>query len=312
MEPVAEALKAAGAAVRLGEPLSRHTSMGIGGPADLFVTVEDESSLSAALGVLKVRGVGMMVMGRGTNLVPSDSGFRGAVIVLQGELAGTAFEGATARAGAGALLAGLVEGAAERGLAGLEFAVGIPGTVGGAVVGNAGTATEWIGGVVESVTVMDADGRPSEVPGSVIAFGYRTSSLRGAGGVVARARLGLSPRPVTEVRGRMQKAREARRGQPLDLPSAGSVFRNPPGDSAGRLIDKAGLKGFRCGGVEVSSRHANFLVNAGGGRAADVVNAIRTVRERVWADSGIILEPEVVVLDEEGGTVSLPVPAARC
>jgi len=312
MDDLEASLTRAGCSVRLAEPLSRHTSMAVGGPADLFVSVPDAAALAAVVRLLKARSVRRMVIGRGTNLVPSDLGFRGAVVRLEGGFATTGFDGTGVTAGAAAPLAGLVDEAAERGMGGLEFAAGIPGSVGGAVVCNAGTAEEWMGGLVVSATIVDDDGNQSEVPGSSLGFGYRTSSLKGSTAVLARARLGLTERPPEEVRARVGKVRESRRGQPVDLPNAGCAFRNPPGDHAGRLIDAAGLKGFRAGGIEVSPRHANFLVNWGGGRAADVLEAMRAARERVWAATGILLEPEVVVLDEEGRPVSLPVPVAKC
>ena len=309
---LADELAKAGCAVRVAEPLSRHTSMGVGGPADIFASVPDSAALAAVLRITGARAARRMVIGRGTNLIPSDAGFRGVVIGLGDGFAAVTFEGTGVRAGAATLLAKLVDGAAERGMGGLEFAAGIPGSLGGAVVCNAGTAEEWMGSRVVSVTNVGEDGNETEVPGSALRFSYRSSSLKGSAAVLSRIRLGLTARPAAEVRARTTQVREGRRGQPVDLPSAGCAFRNPPGDHAGRLIDAAGLKGFRVGGIEVSPRHANFLVNRGGGRSADVVEAMQTVRERVWTAAGILLEPEVVVLDEEGRPVNLPVPAAKC
>ena len=283
------------------EPLAAHISLGVGGPADVFCGVADEPALRAVLDLLAARGVPRLLLGRGTNLVPADEGFRGAVIRLEGAFGAVAVNGPAVEAGAGAALAALVERAMARDLGGLEFTTGIPGVVGGSLAGNAGTATASLGEAVERVDLAFPGGPARPATAAELAFGYRSSRLTATGGVIIRARFRLVPRPRAEVAARVRGFTDKRRTQPLTLPNVGCIFKNPPGESAGRLIDAAGLKGARAGGLEVSDRHANFMVNRGGARAADVRELIARVRAAVRNTAGVTLEPEVVLLDERGG-----------
>jgi len=286
--------------VRFDEPLGRLTSMGIGGPADAFCRAGDLAKLNAVLGLLEAHRVPCLLFGRGTNILPDDRGFRGAVIRLDGEFGSIEVADRAIEAGAAAWLGSVVDRAMARDLGGLEFTTGIPGTVGGALIGNAGTATEAIGDRAERVDVLAPGGAVRSLARGDLEFAYRRSVLKGMGAVVLRARFALEPRPRAEIVERLKAYAEKRRGQPLAMPNVGCIFRNPPGESAGRLIDRAGLKGERAGRIEVSRVHANFMVNVGGGTAADVRELILRVRERVRAASGILLEPEVVLLDETG------------
>ena len=290
---------------RFDEPLARHISLGVGGPADVLCTVGDPAGLAALLGLLAARGVRRLMLGRGTNLIPSDRGFRGAVIRLDGAFTRVTVEGTALEAGAGASLASLVERGLVHDLGGLEFTTGIPGCVGGSLPGNAGTAKDALGACVERVDILDDEGRPRSFGRGELVFAYRSSNLRALGGVITGARFRLTPRPRAEVVAAVRTYTDKRRDQPLTQPNVGCIFKNPPGDSAGRLIDAAGCKGARTGGIEVSAKHANFMVNLGGATAAAVVELIGHVRERVRAAGGVELTPEVVVLDEFGAPVRL-------
>ncbi len=279
--------------VRLDEPMARHTSLRVGGPADLFCVCETVADLGSALDVLAEEGVEVTVVGKGTNLLVADAGYRGAIITLGREFKRHVVDGEILRAGAACVLAYLVRDAYRSGLAGLAFAVGIPGTLGGAIAGNAGSREEWIGSIVESVTVYEAGGGLRRLLGSDVAWGYRTSDL-GSRGVIVEAAMRLREADPDAIRATMEEALERRkRTQPLGVPSAGSTFKNPPGDSAGRLIESVGLKNTRLGGARVSDVHANFIVNEGGATAADIIGLIRKVRTAVRDAYGIELEPEV-------------------
>ena len=286
--------------VRFDEPLGRLTSMGIGGPADAFCRVGDLPKLRAVLDLLDAHRVPRLLFGRGSNLLPDDRGFRGAVIRLEGEFAAIEVQERSVEAGAAAWLGTVIERAMSRDLGGLEFLTGIPGSVGGALIGNAGTATEAIGDATERVHVLAPGWVVRELSRSDLEFGYRKSVLKGMGAVVLRARLSLEPRPRAGIAERLRTYAERRRGQPLAMPNVGCIFKNPAAEAAGRLIDRAGLKGERAGRIEVSRVHANFMVNVGGGTAADVRELIRRVRDRVRESTGILLDPEVVLLDETG------------
>lgn len=279
--------------VKRDEPLARHTSFRVGGPARLFIECDSLSDLRTALEVLADAGLDWIVLGKGTNVLVSDEGFDGAVLVLGSGFRHWTLDGTRLRAGAGVPLAVLVQAAYRSGLTGLEFAVGIPGTLGGALVMNAGSGSEWIDRITGSVTVFDP-GRGLNVLGSAeISWGYRRSSLSGAG-VVVEATLRLEQGEVGRIRQVMEASlRRRRRTQPVGAACAGSVFTNPPGDSAGRLIEAAGLKGARIGGAMVSDVHANFIVNTGGATASDIASLIRRVREAVSEVHGVELRPEI-------------------
>ncbi len=299
-----------GARVKRDEPLSRHTSMGIGGPADAYAEPATADELRAVLDLVAERGVPLLMIGRGTNLLPDDRGFRGVALKLAGEFGRIEVGDGWVEAGAAAPLAALVERGMHRDLGGLEFTTGIPGAVGGSLAGNAGTASEALGDRVERVDVAAAGGLLRRLNAAECGFAYRTSALRSAGAVITAARFRLEPRSRIEVASRVRTYTDKRKSQPLTQPNVGCIFKNPAGDSAGRLIDAAGLKGARSGGVEVSARHANFMVNLGGATAADVRALIGVVRAGVRSAHGVALETEVVALDEWGRAA--PAEAAAC
>ena len=276
------------------EPLARHTTYRIGGPADLYIEVDSLAGLRQVISVLKDEGVEWTVLGKGSNILAADAGYRGAIIVLGRTFrTHSVIEDERIVAGAGAILATIVRDVFNKGLAGLELAVGVPGTLGGALAMNAGTSEVGIGSVVESVTYLTPEGELKRLGGSEIEWTYRASSLRGAG-VILESSLKLVQSDVAEVRRRMEAIlRRRRNSQPLSIPSAGSTFRNPPGDSAGRLIEAVGLKGERVGGAQISEKHANFIVNRMGASAEDVVSLITLARNRVKEEHGIELRPEV-------------------
>lgn len=281
------------------ERMSRHTSYRIGGAAALFVTCHSYHALKRALSVLDREGVEWVVLGRGTNLLVSDEGYAGAVVTLGRDFSRFVFsdeDPGDVSAGAGAVLSRLVNDALSRGLSGLEFCVGIPGTVGGAVSMNAGSRDEWIGSVVEEVTAYSPTEGLKHYRYDDVYWGYRETSLPG-NEIVLEARLKLVPADKDAVRARMERSlARRRRSQPVGKPSCGSVFRNPPGQSVGKLIEDCGLKGFSVGGAEVSPVHANFIVNTGTARAADVVEVVRHVRAKVKEAYDVELQPEVKFL----------------
>lgn len=282
--------------VRMDEPMARHTTFRIGGPADLFVTCDTLADLSATLTACGESGLEWTVVGKGSNLLVADEGFRGAVVVLGREFKAHSVEGAEIKAGAACILAYVVRDAFSRGLGGMEFAVGIPGTVGGALAMNAGTRGAWMQSVVESVTVYAPGSGLDRLRGSEIRWAYRSSGLAERG-VIVETVLQLEQADQIRIRTEMERSLDRRKAsQPLGVPSAGSVFRNPEGDSAGRLIEAAGLKGTRLGGARISELHANFIVNEGGATAADVVGLIRKVQMTVRDRYGIELTPEIRLL----------------
>lgn len=239
----------------------------------------------------------VLVLGGGSNILAGDRGFSGLVVRLGGEFTAISVEGSCIHAGAGASAAALMKAAADSELAGLEFLAGLPGTVGGAVVGNAGAAEAWTGERITAVEVLDPDGGIRAVPAGEIRFSYRDSNLRDT--IVLRASFGLKKGAKNDI---LEKAKTimSRRSQsqPLGTFNAGCVFRNPRGDSAGRLIDAAGLKGFRFGGAQISEKHANFIINTGTATAADVRSLVSAVRARIRERFGCELELEIRLVGE--------------
>lgn len=277
------------------EPMSRHTYLRLGGPALWFGTPEDLAALERMLDWARDAGLPVRVAGGGSNVIVSDEGVRALVISLRRAGGRVSFlDGDIVEAGAGVMLPTLARQAAERDLGGLEFAIGIPGSVGGALQTNAGIGDgRCIGDLVVDVDVIRA-GQRVTVARDDLWFDYRTSSLREAGDLVLGARLALTPRPRSEVEAEMRRLLAARQAsQPTSEPNAGSVFRNPPGDYAGRLIEAAGGKGMCIGGAQVSTLHANFIVQDGTATTADVVALMTEVQARVRDQVGVILTPEV-------------------
>lgn len=280
------------------EPLSRHTTWRVGGPADLFLVPADREDLLTALRLLRDRKIPWIVIGAGSNLLVRDGGYRGAVIHT-GSLRGVAFStGTEVRVEGGVPLTGLIRRAAARGLGGLEALAGIPGTLGGAIAMNAGAGGQKMADSVASVTVAGAEGELA-LSADALGFGYRSANLP-AQQVVVEARLRFLPEEPTALEETIRRGLLHRRqAQGVGAPNAGSVFKNPPGASAWRLIARAGLSGASVGGVAVSEKHANFIVNRGGATAGDILALIARIKDAVLQQSGIELETEVRLVGED-------------
>ncbi|MFZ0890325.1 MAG: UDP-N-acetylmuramate dehydrogenase [Candidatus Binataceae bacterium] len=274
-------------------PLAEFTSFRIGGPADLLLTVETEYELAAAMAAAHRHGVAMFCLGAGTNLLVSDRGVRGLVVRLGDGFRKIEIEGRKIIAGAAAQFGALVEAAVERGLGGLEFGEGIPGTVGGGLVMNAGAFGREVARVVTLVHGVTGEGIARALSPDEVGFAYRRTQLPPRF-VITHVDFELVPADRDTLRAKVKEfsAKRAAR-QPLGAPNAGSIFKNPPGNFAGRLLEAAGLKGERLGGAAFSERHANFIVNLGGARAAEVRALMELARNKVKQGSGIWLEPEV-------------------
>lgn len=282
-----------GGRVRARESLARHTSYRIGGPADLLVLPDSAAELAAVVRACRERDVPLTVLGAGSNLLVGDGGLPGVVVKLGPGLRRVEWGEAGVTAGAGALIGKLARAATARGLAGLEQAEGIPGTVGGAVVMNAGAYGWETGDVLAEVEGVDADGRVVVLDRTRLVCRYRRTELPDEF-VVTGATFSLRPEDADAVAARLAAVRAQRiASQPHGASNAGSIFKNPGGDHAGRLIEAVGLKGRRIGGARISERHANFFVNEGGATAADVQALIAEAQRMVWERSGVWLEPEI-------------------
>ena len=289
--------KLPGLEIKAGEPMAAHTSFRIGGPSALMLLPASAEELTEALRLLHARGVRPLLLGAGTNVLAPDEGLPGVTVLTRGVSAIEQTGPDTVMACCGALLSRLAVFAQERGLAGLEFAHGIPGTVGGGVFMNAGAYGGEIRQVAVRTTVILPDGALKDYAGEEQGFRYRGSAFQAAKGTVLRTEFRLTPGDPAEIRARMQDLAQRRRSkQPLELPSAGSAFKRPEGHYAGALIEAAGLKGFRIGGAAVSEKHAGFVVNLGGATAADVRALLAAVQQRVFEQSGVMLEPEIRLL----------------
>jgi UDP-N-acetylmuramate dehydrogenase len=289
-----------GSALSFDEPMSRHTSFRIGGPADALFVPRDIGELKKALKLAEELGIPVTVIGNGSNLLVRDGGIRGLVIKLSGTLDYVHVLGTDLRAGSGVLLSTLAHVAVEAGLKGLEFAAGIPGTLGGALSMNAGAYDGEMKDVVSAVRALTPAGDEVELRGKELEFGYRHSALKARELVAVEATLALAPGDKEASLARIDELNRLRREkQPIALPSAGSVFKRPPGHFAGRLIEQAGLKGCRIGDAEVSTLHAGFIVNVGKATARDVLDLIFHVQAKVREQSGVTLEPEVRIIGED-------------
>ena len=274
-------------------PLAHYTTWRIGGPAELLAVPADRDDLLLAVNWATRHGVSWRVLGNGSNLLVHDAGVKGLVLRLRKVLDEVRIDGRQLDAGAGAMFPLVANQAAAAGLAGIEFGAGIPGTIGGAVVMNAGWHEHEIGSFVEHVDYLEPDGTLRRLARDECGFRYRGSLFRGRPGVVLSALLRLEPGVPSEIRARLQSFTESRKkNQPTELPSCGSVFLKPPGDFAGRLIDEAGLKGLRVGDAEVSSKHANFFVNVGEATCADVLALVARVESEVFRSFGVRLVRE--------------------
>ena len=301
MSPEARAalVSALGDAVRFDVPLSRFTSLRVGGAADALAAPPDRAALHRCLRACAEHRLPVTVLGGGFNTLVRDGGIEGVVLRLQPLRALRRDPQGDLVAEAGVSHATVTRHCVEQGLAGLEFAAGIPGSVGGWVAMNAGVPEREVKDVVRAVEVMDAEGASRCLPAEALAFAYRRSRLpEGAVVVAAAFRVHQSTREKVQSEVDRHLAKRAR-SQPLDVPSCGSVFKNPPGDFAGRLIEAAGLKGERVGGAEISEVHANVIVNRGGATARDVLALIDEARRRVRERTGVELEPEVRIVGRE-------------
>lgn len=284
--------------IKKNEPMSEHTSWMVGGPADYFLCPADLNELVEIVRYSDRNRLPLYILGNGTNLLVLDGGIRGLVVHIGSPFNYTGPDGASLRAGAGTPMSVLANSAAEAGLAGMEFVIGIPGSLGGALIMNAGAFGGYIGERVQTVKLVDYQGRVEVIPGKEITFSYRSSSLVGKG-VIVEACLALRKDDPDKILKAMEKYADQRRSRHPNLPSAGSVFRNPADRPAGKIIEEAGAKGMRIGGAEVSAKHANFIVNTGEATASDILALIRAVRELVRDKYGLELQPEVRIVGEE-------------
>jgi UDP-N-acetylmuramate dehydrogenase len=294
-----------GLSVSESEPLAPHTTLKIGGPARLLVRCASREAVAATVRAAAEARIPWLVLGLGANVLVPDAGLDAAVLMLVDELAAVSVDGTRLRAGGGAQLARVVRAALDAGLAGIECLGGIPSTIGGALAMNAGAYGQEILNVVEWAEVVENGGGVRRLERREIEGGYRWSVL-GVGRVVTSAELALKAEAPAALKTRAQEARERRRGALPPEPSAGSVFRNPPGEFAGRLLELAGCKGMRCGGAEVSERHANVIVNPGGATAAGVRELAAGMAVRVRERFGVRLELELKILDRNGKAVADP------
>jgi UDP-N-acetylmuramate dehydrogenase len=285
--------------VLVNEPLSSHTTWKIGGPADILIEPTDKSALSHSMKIVHKHQVPWRVLGRGSNLLVRDGGMRGVVFKLSDGFSHLSITDGEVRVGAGYSLIKLAVMAGKEGLTGLEFAGGIPGTVGGAVYMNAGAHGSDVSRILKNAEVLLDNGDFVRMTPEDLAYAYRTSILQASGGIVTEAVFQLAHGDRKEIARFMAAHKDRRRkSQPLSMPCAGSVFRNPPGDHAGRLIESAGLKGFKLGGAQVSEIHANFIVNCGNATAQDVLNLMEHVMNTVEEIHRVRLVPEVLVVGE--------------
>jgi len=286
--------------VRFDHPLRGATTLRIGGPAECLVDVEGEDDLAALLGLVAERELPLFILGKGSNVLIPDDGLRGVVMRLGRTFSEVERLGESNRvvAGAGQPNPRFLEACRRWGLGGMEFLTAIPGTIGGAIAMNAGAHDGETARYLRVVRFHEHPGGIRNEPAESFRFGYRESPLRGQlGRIVLAGQFELTPLGEAEIRARIELFQEfRRRTQPRDFPNSGSVFKNPPGEHAARLIDAAGLKGARRGGAQVSDKHANFIVNRGGATAADVVGLVDLVRQRVYQQTGIDLELEIQVL----------------
>ncbi len=288
-----------GLVVKPEQALARYATLRIGGPAERFVEVTSERGLVALLHEVARRRLPFQLLGLGSNVLIPDAGLPGVVARLGGELKRVRLRGARVSAGAGAPLALVARKAAAAGLAGLEALAGFPSTVGGAVFMNAGCYGTEIKDVLESARLVELDGRRRRIAVADLHAAYRSTGLKESGAIVTRALFALAPGDPAALLARMDEL-NARRwaALPSGQPNAGSIFRNPPGEAAGRLLDAAGLKGTSVGGALVSPKHANVIVNTGGASAEHVLALMRTMRDRVAERFGVRLVPEIVLLGD--------------
>ncbi len=301
MQSLYEALERAAGAGHIwkDEPMKKHTTFRIGGPADFFAAPESEEAICETVRLCRKEKVPFYIIGNGSNLLVSDRGFRGVILQIFRNHSEVSFEGELVTAKSGVLLSTLAKQALARGLSGLEFASGIPGTLGGAVMMNAGAYGGEIKDVLQWARVLTAEGEIRKLDVDELEMGYRTSVVEKKRYIVLEACIRLAPADPRLILERMEELKEQRVSkQPLDVPSAGSTFKRPEGYFAGKLIMDAGLRGYSRGGAQVSEKHCGFLVNKGNASAADVRGLIREVQDIVYRKYGVMLEPEIRMIGE--------------
>lgn len=285
--------------VRMDEPMKNHTTFRIGGPADLFAAPKTEEQLQTVVKIIREAGIPYFIIGNGSNLLVSDEGYRGAVISLGKSLTGLSVRENRIHAEAGTLLSGIAGAAREHSLTGLEFASGIPGSLGGACVMNAGAYGGEMKQVLKSVRCIDEAGNFLTLSSEELELGYRSSVFQKHPWIVVSADMELEPGVQELIAGKMEALKKRRQEkQPLNFPSAGSTFKRPEGYFAGKLIMDAGLRGYRVGGAQVSEKHCGFVINTGDATAADVRKLIRDVQNIVLKKFGVLLQPEVKFLGD--------------
>ena len=286
--------------ILIDEPMSRHTTFRVGGPADFFVTPKAKEEVRDVIRICKEAGMPYYIIGNGSNLLVSDAGYRGVIVQIYKEMNEVKVEGDLVKAQAGALLSGIAAKALGAELSGFEFASGIPGTIGGACVMNAGAYGGEMKDVLESVTALTGEGKIIELGRNELELGYRTSVIAKKGYIVLGAVLKLERGDGEKIKTYMDELKEKRvTKQPLEYPSAGSTFKRPEGYFAGKLIEDAGLRGFQVGGAQVSEKHCGFVINRDHATAADIMELMRQVQIRVKENSGVDLEPEVKRVGDE-------------
>lgn len=287
-----------GSGIFMEEPMKKHTTFRVGGPADVLVQ-PDETALEAILALCRQYHVSYSFIGNGSNLLVGDKGIRGVVIEMTDPMGNIEVQGTRITAQAGAMLSKIANTAASNGLGGMEFAAGIPGSVGGAVVMNAGAYGGEMKDIIEKVYVLDENGAQLELDRDALDLGYRHSCIPEKKYIVTKVVLELVPRNEAEIRSEMKELNEKRaEKQPLQYPSAGSTFKRPEGYFAGKLIMDAGLRGYQVGGAQVSEKHCGFVINKGDATAADICQLMRDVSDKVQAQFGVVLEPEVKMIGE--------------
>ena len=287
-----------GSGIFMEEPMKKHTTFRVGGPADVLVQ-PDETALEAILALCRQYHVPYSFIGNGSNLLVGDKGIRGVVIEMTDPMGNIEVDGTKITAQAGAMLSKIANTAASNGLGGMEFAAGIPGSVGGAVVMNAGAYGGEMKDIIEKVYVLDENGAQLELDRDALDLGYRHSCIPEKKYIVTKVVLELVPRNEAEIRSEMKELNEKRaEKQPLQYPSAGSTFKRPEGYFAGKLIMDAGLRGYQVGGAQVSEKHCGFVINKGDATAADICQLMRDVSDKVQAQFGVVLEPEVKMIGE--------------
>lgn len=280
--------------VKKSEPMKSHTTFRVGGPADYFVTPQTAEEVAKVIEVCSQENVPYYIVGNGSNLLVSDNGYNGVIIQIYKQMNQVEVNGHEIHAQAGALLSLIANRALEAELTGFEFAAGIPGTLGGACVMNAGAYGGEMKDVLKSVTVLTGDGEVKTLQKEELELGYRTSVIAKRGYIVLDAVIGLQGGKKEEIKAVMDDLKERRiTKQPLEYPSAGSTFKRPEGYFAGKLIQDAGLRGFQVGGAQVSEKHCGFVINKDQATAADVMNLMNQVSDKVYEKFGVRLEPEV-------------------